>query len=233
MVFCRKETLAPVLLSMFVCTYHQLSGVGIVTSYTGYILHKSGVPNPKLVSFCAAGLGFLLARVVSSFLVEVVGRKSLYAISSAGICVSHLIMGIMFFLVKSACPSSDDFDAATCSSTLYPMAITGIVLFAFSFGLGAGPVTWILLSEYLPLRIKGIAGGLSVLCNRVTAVILTGTFLSFSKYVGPWAPWFTLASINLAGFVVIILFVVETKGKTLEEVQHLFHDRILHVPCQK
>ena len=230
-IFCRKETLAPVLLSLFVCTYHQLSGVGVVTTYTGHILDKSGVPNPKLVSFCAAGLAFLLARVTSGFLVEVAGRKSLYIVSSVGICASHLTMGIMFYLTQSTCSSSDS--DAVCSSSLYPMAIAGIVLFAFSFGIGAGPITWILLSEYLPLRIKGIAGGISVLCNRLVAVILSGTFLSFSKYAGPWAPWFLLAFINLTGLVIIILFVVETKGRTLEEVQQLFHDRILQVPCRK
>ena len=232
LMFCHKATMVPFLISLFVCTYHQISGVGIMTTYTGYILQEAGVPNPNLTSFYAAGLGFFIARIGAGLLIEVVGRKSLLAISSAGMCISHIILGTQLYLTRpTLCGQLES--TTVCNHHLYPMAISGVLLFAISFGIGAGPVTWVLISEYLPLEIKGVAGGICVLSNRLTAVVLTGTFLSYSNRAGAWFPWWTLAFFNLIGFVIILLFVVETKGKTLEEVQKLFEKRVLQIPCLK
>ncbi len=227
-VFSKRATLVPFLISLFICTYHQFSGVGIITTYTGHILQSARVPHPRLVSFCAAGLGFLLARITAGILVEFVGRKILLTLSSAGICISHIILGVHYYLISStAC--SDPF--VQCKLHLYPMAISGILLFAISFGIGVGPITWVLISEYLPLEIKGKAGGVCVLANRIIAVVLTGTFLTYSKHAGPWVPWVTLTVFNLVGMVIIILFVAETKGKTLEEVQDLYRKKVIHLSC--
>ena len=232
LMFCCKATLVPFLTALFVCTYHQLSGIGVVTAYTGYILQEAGVPNPRLTSFYTAGLGLFIARIGAGVLVELIGRKSLLAVSSAGMCVSQIILGIQFYLMRSSL--CDHLESSmVCNPHLYPIAISGVLLCAISFGIGAGPVTWILLSEYLPLEIKGVAGGICVLSNRITAVILIGTFVSYSNWAGPWYPWWTLASFNLIGFVIILLFVVETKGKTLEEVQELFQKKVIQLPCWK
>lgn len=243
-ILCQRDTLVSFLVAFFVVVYHQLCGVGVVTAYVGTIFLEAGVPHPNLVSLFAAGLGFLLATILAGILVEFVGRKVLLATSAAGICASQATMGIQFYLTRpSLCINAtysvvDEMmevnevaEVAQCNLHLFPLAITGIIVMALSFGIGTGPIPWILLSEYLPLQVRGVAGGIIVSANRATAILITGTFLSYSELVGPWFSWWTLSLFNLVAFVFIILFVVETKGKKLEEVQELFKSRIS--VCQK
>lgn len=236
-IISHKDTTIPFLVALFVCVFHQLCGVGIVTTYTGQIFKEAGASNPDILSLYTAGFGFLVARILAGILVEAVGRKILLSISAAGMCTGQAIVGIQFYLTRpSLCVNSSvtALDAVTessepCNVHLLPLAIAGILLFSISFGIGVGPVTWIILSEYLPLKIRGVAGGICVSASRITAVFLTGTFLSYSEWAGPWVSWWTVSFFNLVGFVVILLFVVETKGKNLEEVQELFKKRTI---CQ-
>lgn len=235
-ILCQGDILVSFLTAFFVVVYHQLNGVGVVSAYVGTIFLEAGVPNPGLISVFTAGFSFLLTTILSGILVEFVGRKILLAVSAAGICTSQAVMGLHFYFTRpSLCTNSTASVTDTimevseavegCNPHLYPVAITAIIVMSLSFGIGAGPIPWILLSEYLPLHVRGVACGIIVAANRVTAAVITGTFLSYSKLVGPWYSWWTLSLFNLVGFVGIVLFVVETKGKKLEEVQELFKTR--------
>ena len=229
-IFSHGDILYSFLIALFVVMYHQLGGVGVLTAYIGTIFEEAGAPSPDLVSVFSAGFCFLLATIVSAGLVEVLGRKILLSISAAGICTSQAAMGLHAYLTRSSlCDNSTsmmtDSGVEQCNFHLFPLAIAGIVVMSLSFGIGAGPIPWIFLSEYLPLQVRGIAGGIILLANRGTAVLITGTFLHYRNLVNPWFSWWTLSLLNLVCFVLIVVFVVETKGKTLEEVQKLFKTR--------
>ncbi len=84
---------------------------------------------------------------------------------------------------------------------------------------------WVILSEYLPLQVRGVAGGIVVACSWMAAVFITEGFLSYSALVGNWGAWLTLAAINLVGLIIIVLFIKETKGRTLEQVEELFNTK--------
>ena len=168
-------------------------------------------------------------------LIEFLGRKLLLAISSAGMLISTLLLSVHFYITRpSLCNNSTLLDNSTsdsitpdeeltsCNPHLYPLVIFAIMMFHFFYSLGVGPVPWVLLSEYLPLKVRGVAGGIAVASAWGSAAIVTGSFLSFSEATGAWSAWWTLSGINFVGFLIIVLFFVETKGKKLEEVQELF-----------
>ena len=231
LIFCQKDILFPFLVSLFVCGFHQLCGVGIITNYVGIILKEAGTPNPNLISFYAAGLGFLFGRVLALLLVDVVGRKILLCVSAAGMCTGQIMLGLQFYLMRPPHANATDMIEPTEVGDfhLYPISIAGVLLFSLSFGSGVGPVTWIILTEYLPLQVRGIAFGICVALNRIIASILTGRFFSYSEWTSTWTAWWTGSFFNLVGFVVILLCVVETKGKTLEEVPELFRKRLCRI----
>lgn len=246
-IFCERDTLIPFLVALSLAVLQQLSGGGVVASYTANIFEQAGATNPDLMSFYVAGLGFLISSILSAVLVEVIGRKILLAVSAAGMCISHAMLGIHFYLTRpSLCVNLNSSSTANLNSTsiaeaedtaeaeddvnlkqqcnlhLFPLVIVSVFLYTLSFGTGFGTVTWILISEYLPLQVRAMASGIIISANRITGVFITGTFLSYSEWAGAWVAWWTLCFFCLVGFIFIILFVVETKGKELEEIPELF-----------
>ena len=225
-----RDIRAPFLVALFICVFHQLCGVAIVTNYVGPIYRLAGAQNAQILSLGTVGCGLLVARFLAAVLVELVGRKILLSISAAGMCSGHAMVGLQFFLRKpSMCANSTgvmlESTTELCNFHLFPLFYVGITLFSLSFGIGVGPITWVVFSEYLPLQVRGVAGGICVSASRFTALILAVSFLNYSEWAGYWTSWWTLSFFNLVGFIVIVLFVVETKGRTLEEVQELFRRR--------
>ena len=230
-LFCQKRIFIPFIIAFFIGVFHQLCGVGIVTSYAGQIFYRAGDHNPSFTAFFAAGLVLTLTTIPSAFFVEVVGRKLLLGISAAGMCIGSTMLGFQFYFTRpSLCINSttsvDALEAMKevdqCKFHLFPLAVVSVVLFSFSFAIGVGPVSWVIVSEYVPVQVRGLAGGIILAANRTTGVIITGTYLNFSDWAGDWCLWWILAFFNFAGLMVIILFVVETKGKNLEKIPELF-----------
>ena len=234
-LLCHRSTLIPFLLLLFIFAYQRGSGVGPLLAYVGPIFLDVGVPEPNLTAALSIGGMKVLVTLVSVILVEFAGRKFLLAISSAGMFLSSVLLSAHFYVTRpSLCENSTflsnstvppDEEVTSCNPHLYPLVIFAIMLFHFAYSLGVGPVPWVLLSEYLPLRVRGVAGGIAVAAAWSAASVITGSFLSFSEALGAWSAWWTLSAINLVGFVVIVVFFVETKGKKLEEVQELFATR--------
>lgn len=93
-----------------------------------------------------------------------------------------------------------------------------------------GSVIIILNAEYVPVQVKGVAGGIVVSITRIAGGIVTGTYLNFTNWAGDYTLWWIFAATNFVSVIVIGLFFVETKGKSLEEVPELFKKKY---PCLK
>ena len=178
-----------------------------------------------------------MVTIFSVVLVEFAGRKFLLAISSAGMFLGSLLLSTYFYLTRpTLCSNSTLLDAASelaegCNPHLNPLAITAVVLFVISFALGLGPVPWVLLSEYLPLSVRGVAGGIVVASAWSTAAVVAGSFLNLSEAVGAWSLWWIQTCVNLVGFLVIVMFFKETKGRKLEDIQEMFATNPCQLPC--
>ena len=227
---CEKTVFFPFLLVVFLYMFQHLCGGGsTATAYAGLFFKAAGIADPDVTATYAWGAASFVGVIFAAFLVEVAGRKLLLAVSAAGMFLSTGLFGVHFYITRpSLCANSSTNlstlmeDSVSCNPHLSPLAIVSFIVFGLAFSIGVGPVPWILLSEYLPLRVRGVAGGIAVAANKGTAAVITGSFLSFSQHVGAWFAWWTLSLFNLFGFVVIVLFVVETKGKKLEDIQQLF-----------
>ena len=81
------------------------------------------------------------------------------------------------------------------------------------------PVTWVLISEIFPNRIRGAAVSVAVSALWIACFILTYTFPLLNRALGPRPTFWLYAGICMAGFVFIFLRVPETKGKSLEQIE--------------
>uniref|UniRef100_A0A8C0XIV5 Major facilitator superfamily (MFS) profile domain-containing protein n=1 Tax=Castor canadensis TaxID=51338 RepID=A0A8C0XIV5_CASCN len=98
-----------------------------------------------------------------------------------------------------------------------------VLLFVSGYAMGWGPITWLLMSEILPLRARGVASGLCVLVSWLTAFALTKSFLLVVNAFGLQVPFFFFAAICLVSLVFTGCCVPETKGRSLEQIESFFH----------
>lgn len=104
--------------------------------------------------------------------------------------------------------------------TLVPLLAT--MLFIMGYAMGWGPITWLLMSEILPLRARGVASGLCVLVSWLTAFALTKSFLLVVNAFGLQVPFFFFAAICLVNLLFTGCCVPETKGRSLEQIESFF-----------
>uniref|UniRef100_A0A4W2BWS4 Major facilitator superfamily (MFS) profile domain-containing protein n=1 Tax=Bos indicus x Bos taurus TaxID=30522 RepID=A0A4W2BWS4_BOBOX len=96
------------------------------------------------------------------------------------------------------------------------------LLFVSGYAVGWGPITWLLMSEILPLRARGVASGLCVLVSWLTAFALTKSFLLVTNAFGLQAPFFFFAAVCLVNLAFTGCCVPETKGRSLEQIESFF-----------
>nr|XP_058929282.1 solute carrier family 2, facilitated glucose transporter member 6 isoform X2 [Kogia breviceps] len=96
------------------------------------------------------------------------------------------------------------------------------LLFVSGYAVGWGPITWLLMSEILPLRARGVASGLCVLLSWLTAFALTKSFLLVVNAFGLQAPFFFFAAVCSVNLAFTSCCVPETKGRSLEQIESFF-----------
>ena len=87
------------------------------------------------------------------------------------------------------------------------------------YSMSLAPVTWVVISEIFPNRIRGAAMSVAVTALWIACFILTYTFPLLNKKLGAAGTFWLYAGICAAGFLFIFLKLPETKGKTLEQLE--------------
>ncbi|KAI5427069.1 hypothetical protein KIW84_032484 [Lathyrus oleraceus] len=157
----------------------------------------------------------VLATILTLWLADKSGRRLLLIVSSSAMALSLLVVSISFYLKEYISPDSDLY------ATLSLVSVAGVVVMVIAFSLGLGAMPWIIMSEILPINIKGLAGSFATLANWFFSWLVTLTAnLLLDWSLGGTFTIYTAVCVFTAGFVAI--WVPETKGKTLEEIQQFF-----------
>ncbi|PIN15240.1 putative transporter (major facilitator superfamily) [Handroanthus impetiginosus] len=210
----RRRYWLPLMIGIGLLVLQQLSGINGVIFYSNKIFESAGISSSNLAT---VGVGAIqvIATAVSTWLVDKTGRRILLIVSSAGMGLSLLLVALSFFLKGIV---SED---STFYGILGILSVIGVVCMIISFSLGMGPIPWLIMSEILPIKIKGLAGSVATLFNWSCSWLITMTaplLLDWSS--GGTFTLYTVMCILTVAFVAI--WVPETKGKTLEEIQYSF-----------
>ena len=233
--FKERDVFIPLTIMLFIMFFQQIGGLNASTAYSGLIFKEAGIKNYRATATYAVGGTGVVFTLISLFIVDLFGRKSLLITSGMGMLLGTVILGTHFFITRpSLCSShgnssllmsellqSDSSADELCNPRFAPLAIVSLILFNAAFSIGWGPVPWILLGELIPLRVRGVGSGIATLVNWATAAIVTGFYLDYADKVKPWFAWWTFSILNLTAVLFVMFFVFETKGKKLEEI----HDR--------
>ncbi|KAM3297872.1 hypothetical protein ACQJBY_039698 [Aegilops geniculata] len=178
----------------------QLSGINSVFYFSSTVFRSVGVPS-SLANICM-GIANLLGSIIAMLLMDKLGRKM-------------LLVGSFFFMAFSMGLQAIGANRHLGSASVY-LSVGGILLFVLAFSLGAGPVPGLLLPEIFPNKIRAKA---MALCMSGVNFFVSLLFLRLLEQLGPQVLYTMFSSACVVGAIFVRRHVVETKGKTLQEIE--------------
>ncbi|KAL5809903.1 hypothetical protein ACOSQ3_026604 [Xanthoceras sorbifolium] len=185
--------------------FQQLAGINAVVYYSTSVFRSAGITSDVAAS-ALVGAANVFGTAVASSLMDRQGRKSLLLTSFGGMAASMLLLSLSFTW-KALAPYSG------------PLAVLGTVLYVLSFSLGAGPVPALLLPEIFASRIRAKAVALSLGMHWISNFVIGLYFLSVVTKFGISSVYLGFATVCLLAVLYISGNVVETKGRSLEEIE--------------
>lgn len=198
----QRKYLKPLLLACMIAAFNQLDGINAVLYYASDIFRMAGADKASaLMQSVIIGLTNLVMTLVAMALIDRIGRKALLLVGSVTFVVSHLLAAWVF--------------AAHAQGWIVIAALMGIVgTHAYS----QGAVVWVIINELLPNAVR--ASGSAVVCCLVWVLCLgvSWSFPVVAAKSGAYAFGF-FALMMVLQFALVLKFLPETKGVSLEELQ--------------
>ncbi len=197
-------------LGIALAVLQQITGINVFLYFGTEIFKKMGSgTNAALLQNIIVGVVNLSFTVVAIRTVDRLGRKPLMTIGSAGMGICLLAMGL-----------------AAYAQTTGLWMLLFILGYIACFALSVGPVTWVILSEIFPTRIRGRAMAVATICLWVANYLVSQTFPMMDKQES-WLvqtfhhgfPFWLYGAFCVVLLFCVRAFVPETKGKTLEEIE--------------
>uniref|UniRef100_A0A3P8WI33 Solute carrier family 2 member 1 n=1 Tax=Cynoglossus semilaevis TaxID=244447 RepID=A0A3P8WI33_CYNSE len=193
----------PLIVAIVLQLSQQLSGINAVFYYSTKIFETAGVEQPVYATI-GAGVVNTAFTVVSLFIVERAGRRSLHMVGLLGMAGSAVLMTVAVALL----------DQVTWMSYLSIVAIFAFVAF---FEIGPGPIPWFIVAELFSQGPRPSAIALAGLSNWTANFIVGMSFQYVQDICGPYV--FIIFTVLLLLFFIFTYFKVpETKGRTFDEI---------------
>lgn len=199
-----------VLLGIGIAVVQQITGVNSIMYYGTEILKNAGLgTEAALVANIANGVISVLATIVGIWLLGKVNHLPMLTTGLIGTTSSLFLIGIFSSLLEG--------------STALPYVVLTLTVTFLAFQQGAiSPVTWLMLSEIFPLRLRGLGIGISVFFLWIANFFISFSFPIFLDKVGLSGTFFTFAILGIGAIYFVRKHLPETKGATLEELEHRF-----------
>ncbi len=206
-----KDLLEPkvskiLLIGITLAVLQQWCGINVIFNYAEEIFAQAGYGvSGILFNIVITGSVNLIFTLAAIAMVDRFGRRGLMLAGCAGLALTHSVIGLSYFL------------------HLKGLAVVIPVLASMAcYALSLAPITWVLISEIFPNRIRGAAVATAVSALWIACFILTYTFPLLNEALGAAGTFWIYAAICAAGLVYIYLLVPETKNKTLEQIEQEF-----------
>ncbi|XP_007475295.1 solute carrier family 2, facilitated glucose transporter member 6 isoform X2 [Monodelphis domestica] len=219
----------PIAIAVLMRFLQQLTGVTPILVYLQSIFHSTAVLLPAEEDAAIVGAVRLVSVLIAATTMDKAGRKILLFVSASMMLVANLVLGLYVQLSpQPPAPnatvdlSGGALEASGSGSYLMLVPLLATMLFIMGYAMGWGPITWLLMSEILPLKARGVASGLCVLVSWLTAFVLTKSFLLVVNAFGLQVPFYFFAAICLVNLVFTGCCVPETRRRSLEQIESFF-----------
>lgn len=196
----RKILIVGIVLAVF----QQWCGINVIFNYAQEIFAGAGYSvSDTLFNIVITGSVNLIFTFIGMFTVDRLGRKALMLIGAGGLAGIYAVLGSMYFLRVQGIP-------------MLIMVVAAIACYAMSLA----PVTWVVLSEIFPNRVRGKAMAVATFALWSACFVLTYTFPVLNRLFGASGTFWLYGAICVSGFFFILKKLPETKGETLESIEN-------------
>ena len=191
------------LLGLIIAVFQQWCGTNVIFNYAQEIFTGAGYDvDGMFIDIVITGIANVAFTFVALYTIEKWGRRTLMLIGAGGLGLIYLTLGTCYFFeVKGV--------------MMVVLVVTAISVYAMTLG----PVTWTLLAEIFPNRIRGVAMATCTFALWVGCCTLTFSFPSMNASLGSYGTFWIYSGICICAFVFLWSCCPETKGKSLEELE--------------
>ena len=233
----QKRLVRPVLTTCGLMLFQRMSGAHAFSFYAVPIFRAafSGM-NPHGAAVVVAFVQ-LLASITSGLLVDTVGRLPLLITSNVLMTLALAAFGTFIYVqggTLDALGNATGAAATTAADQLLTMAgrqvmddshnsdwipLVCVLIFTVAFSIGVGPIAWLLISELYPLEFRGVGGAITTSFSYACAFVSVKTFVDFESSFGLHGAFWIYAVVSLFGLAFVLVFVPETRGRGLDEME--------------
>lgn len=210
--FASPANYRPALISFGMMFFQQMSGINAVIFYSSQIFATAGYADDPKTPTIIIGAVLAAATVVSCVLMDRAGRRILLLVSSAAMTISITALGIYYYLTLR-----QDYNGG-----LNWLSLTSVLIYVVFFSLGWGPIPWLIISEIVPTRVRGLVNGLATCLAWILLFLITKEFERLRFALNDYGAFWFFGGFCLLSCFFVGFFVPETKGRTLEEIQEHF-----------
>ena len=191
------------MLGLVIAVFQQWCGTNVIFNYAQEIFTGAGYDvDGMFIDIVITGIANVLFTFVALYTIERWGRRTLMLIGAGGLGLIYLTLGTCYFMeVKGV--------------MMVVLVVTAISIYAMTLG----PVTWTLLAEIFPHRVRGIAMATCTFALWVGCCTLTFSFPSMNAALGSSGTFWIYSAICVSAFIFLWRCCPETKGKSLEELE--------------
>jgi hypothetical protein len=210
--FTRKSSLKALFISLIVMILQQVCGATGIVFYAKKIFQSAKTELNDDLQTIIVGVAFTITTFLAILFIDRLGRRMLLLISGTGITLCHITLATFFYLQESSKENVEKI------GWLPIMALTFFIIF-YAFGLG--PIPFVIVGEILPADIKGKAAAIVMISCELVIFLITKFFPVFVAAFGNGTNFMVFAGLTIMGTLLVFIFVSETKGKSLIEIQEM------------
>ncbi len=186
--------------------FQQLTGINTVIYYAPKIFQEAGFASSTGAILATLGIGIINvpATLLAVWLLDKWGRRPLLLVGLVGMVFTLSFLSLAFYTQSQMV------------DVIATLSLMGYIVF---FAIGLGAVTWVLVSEIYPLKVRGKAMTIATLINFLCNFLISITFLHLIEQLGVHGTFGIYAVISVIAFGFVWRFIPETKGKSLEEIE--------------
>ena len=192
------------LLGLVIAVFQQWCGTNVIFNYAQEIFVGAGFDvDGMFINIVITGIANVVFTIIALYTIEKWGRRTLILLGAGGLGLIYFVLGTCYFMEMKG------------------MLMVVLVVAAISvYAMTLGPVTWTLLAEIFPHRIRGIAMATCTFALWVGCCTLTFSFPSMNSALGSSGTFWIYSGICVSAFIFLFRRCPETKGKSLEELEN-------------
>jgi SP family sugar porter-like MFS transporter len=191
------------IIGVALAVFQQWCGINVIFNYAQEVFESAGCSVSGIMqTIVLTGIVNTVFTFVAIFTVDTIGRRALMLTGAGGLAIIYAVLGALY---------------AAGSQGVHMVALVSAAVGCYAMSLA--PVTWVIISEIFPNRVRGVGISIAVLALWAACAALTFTFPYLNQQLGPHGTFWLYGAICVVGFWLIATRLPETKGKSLEQLE--------------